>query len=172
MVRPSRLQATRLSIANWALHGKLAACRCQAPPQMCRPRTTIRFRRCLAPARAFASIRRFQRAHLPIALPEVATRDIVWFPCPMEHATHQAPDNVTSGTPAHRALPLRMGGGLSTFDFGLSTPLDGTPAHRADSIPGGRGPCSLFLAPGGRWILHRASWILHLVSGRAVDLAS
>ena len=29
-------------------------CRCQAPPQMCRPRVTTRFRRCLAPARAFA----------------------------------------------------------------------------------------------------------------------
>ena len=44
------------------------------------------------------------------------------------------PNNVKDGTPAKRALTLRVGGGLSTFNFGLLTPIDGTPAYRAHRL--------------------------------------
>ncbi len=68
-----------------------------------------------------------------------------------------SPNIVKDGTPAKRALPLRVGEGLSTFDFGLSTPFDGTPAHRARTHSGRVDLASCILDRAGGWV----GWVLH-----------
>ena len=110
---------------------------------MYRPRNTIRFRRCLAPPRAVDSICRFQRALLPNALPEVATLDIVRTPVSgLSSITTRTMSKVARPPDAPRRSWGREG--LSTFDFGLSTPFDGTPAHRPRPIRVGGSSFSVF----------------------------
>ncbi len=85
-----------------------------------RTRTPIRFRRCLAPARAIDSICRFRRALLPKALPEVATLDTLG-PHGWSIPRHQGPRmSKRHARPSRTIVP---GGGwdfrLATLDFQL-----------------------------------------------------
>ncbi len=141
---------------------------------MFRSRAPVRFRRCLAPARAFASMWWVHRAPLPETLPAVATSDNVWV---------QTTSEIRGGNSqncqkwhARSSRPLAPGGRGNvqrvTFNFQLPPWRrcceDGTPGQRAIAVPCSRdGRTTTSLRVGGRsCILHLASWIWGGVGGK------